>query len=78
MGESEVNMNRFAIGNNIHEILKERKMSQSKLAEAIGIDMNSVSKWMNGRMQPNSYSLYKIAKALGVPMERRMEGIENE
>ena len=71
-------MNKYAIGNNLHVLLKERKMSQKQLADAIGVDINSISKWMNGYMQPSNYSVYKAAKVLGVPMERLMEGIEDE
>ena len=71
-------MNKYAIGNNLHKLLKERKMSQRQLADEIGVNINSMSKWMNGYMQPSSYSVYKAAMVLGVTMERLMEGIEDD
>ena len=42
--------------------------------EETGIEIQNV----NGRRQVTAYGLYRISKALGVPMEELMEGVEDE
>jgi len=71
-------MNRYAIGNNISALLKQKKMTQHELAARIQSHDDTVSRWMTGQRQPSSYALFRISKVLGVTMEDLMEGIGNE
>ena len=70
-------MNRYAIGENIYRILKERHMTQKELAARIGVHDTTLSKWMTGQRQPSAYALLRISRVLGVTMESLMEGIED-
>ena len=70
-------MNRYAIGENIYRILKERHMTKKELAARIGVHDTTLSKWMTGQRQPSAYALLRISRVLGVTMESLMEGIED-
>lgn len=70
-------MNKYAVGNNIYNILKERKLSQKWLAIQIGVHETAVSKWTCGQTQMKAVTLYRISKVLGVTMESLMEGVED-
>ena len=41
-------MNRYAIGNNISALLKQKKMTQHELAARIHSHDDTVSRWMTG------------------------------
>ena len=71
-------MNRYAIGNNIYRLLKQRRMTQHELAARIQSHDDTVSRWMTGQRQPSAYALLRISRELGVTMESLMEGIEEE
>ena len=71
-------MNKYAIGNNIYALLKQKKMTQTKLAVRIQSHDDTVSRWMTGQRQPSAYALLRISRELGVTMEELMEGIDNE
>lgn len=71
-------MNRYAIGNNISALLKQKKMTQHELAARIQSHDDTVSRWMTGQRQPSAYALLRISRELGVTMEELMEGIDNE
>ena len=51
---------------NLKAILKDRGMSQSKLAEAIGSSRQAVHSWVDGISYPRASALDKIARALDV------------
>ena len=70
-------MNRYAIGENIYRILKERHMTQKELAARIHVQEPTLSKWMTGQRQPSAYALLRISRVLGVTMEELMEGVED-
>ncbi len=52
-------MNQIKIGKFIQEKRKEQKMTQSELAEKLGVTDRSVSKWENGKNMPD-ISLFNI------------------
>ena len=70
-------MNKYAVGNNIYNILKERKLSQKWLAIQIGVHETTISKWTCGQNNIKAINLYKISKVLGVTMDELMEGVED-
>ena len=51
---------------NLSEILKFHKLSQQKLANAIGVSQRAVSKWLNGQAEPTATNIFKIAIYLDV------------
>ena len=71
-------MNKFAVGKNIKLYCRMQNKGLDQLAEEIGVSLDTISRWCNGRRQITSYGLYRVSKALGEPMERLMEGIEDE
>ncbi len=44
-------------------------MSQSQLAERLGIDETAISHWENGTSSPKGARLPDVAKALGVTID---------
>ena len=48
----------------LQTILSDRGWSQCDLAERTGISQVSISKYMNGKVLPNSYTTMRIARAL--------------
>ena len=54
------------LGARIREIRKLNKLTQEQLAEKIGIEIPGLSNIENGKNYPNSETIEKIAKGLGV------------
>lgn len=58
------------VGNKIKEIRKSKKISQTKLAEIIGITFQQVQKYENGTNRISISRLYDIAQALNIEIEQ--------
>jgi putative transcriptional regulator len=56
------------IGQRIVELREKKGWTQSDLARACSKDRQAMEKLENGRVNPTLYSLYEIARALGVPL----------
>ena len=54
---------------NIKTLRTERKLSQGKLAEAVGVTQQCVSEWERGRMEPTLSYLWKLADLFGVSID---------
>ncbi len=54
------------LGKRIQEIRKQRKYTQDKLAEMVGIDSKNISRIENGNNYPSSDTIAAIARALDV------------
>lgn len=52
-----------------------RGMSQSKLAEAVGITFQQVQKYENGSNRIGASRMWQFAQALGVPVASFFEGL---
>jgi putative transcriptional regulator len=52
--------------NRIKAVLAEKGKTNLWLAEKVGMNKNTVSKWCTNKMQPEVENLFKIAKALNV------------
>ena len=50
----------------LKELRKEKKLTQAKVAEALGITQQSYARWENGKVTPTSEKLAQIAKFYGV------------
>lgn len=53
----------------IREVLEEKNKNQVWLADKLGVDEVTVSRWMNNHRQPSMERLAEIAKALGVKIK---------
>ena len=67
-------MNQEKIGNFIAKCRKEKKMTQSELAEKLGVTDRSIGNWENGRNMPD-LSLFKpLCDELGITINDLMSG----
>ncbi len=71
-------MNDYAFGNFICEERRKRGLSQSELAELLGVTDKAVSKWENGRAKPTTNVLRTLAAALGTDVETLLRIREGE
>ena len=71
-------MNVYAVGQNIKLYCRIKNMTLHTLADEVGVGWVTMSKWINGRRQITAYALYRVSRVLNVPMEKLMEGIEDE
>ena len=56
--------------NNIVEFRKEKNISQTQLAELIGVSRNAISSIERGEYEPTAYNELKICKVLGKTFEQ--------
>ena len=67
-------MNQEKIGKFIAECRKEKKMTQSELAEKLGVTDKSIGNWENGRNMPD-LSLFKpLCDSLGITINELISG----
>lgn len=55
----------MVIGQRIKELRTERKISQKKLAEAIGVDKRAIIFWEQGVNEPKASYIKKLAEYFG-------------
>lgn len=60
----------MSIGTNIYNLRKEKKLTQSQLAEKLGVSDQSVSKWENGQCSPDVSLFPVMAEIFGVSIDR--------
>ena len=56
------------LGQNIREHRKERKMSQTELAQRASVALMTISRLERGEHDPHVRTLSQIARGLGVPL----------
>lgn len=73
-------MDKEKIGIFVHELRKEKQMTQKEMADKLGITDKAVSKWERGLSYPDISMLEPIAKLLDVSVMELLQGqrIENE
>ena len=54
---------------NLYVFRREHAFSQSKLAEAVGVTQQCVSKWERGEGEPTLSYLWKLADIFGVSID---------
>jgi len=64
------------VGNKIKTARKLRKMTQTDLAQAIGISYQQVQKYEKGDNRVSASMMYMIAQAINIPMAYFYNGIE--
>ena len=64
--------------NRLKVVLAEKKSTNKWLAEQLGKDPGTVSKWCTNTMQPNLETLVEIAKALEVDVKDLLWSIKTD
>ena len=67
-------MNTYVTGTAIKQLRESRKMTQSELAEKIGVSSKTVSKWETAKGLPDISLLQPLALALGISVIELMNG----
>lgn len=57
------------IGKRLKDIRKTKGLTQSQLAEIIGVSVSTVKKWEQDKVDPNTAALISIAVALNVSLD---------
>jgi len=70
----------YIVGSNVRKVCKEKKINMMEFAEEIDISYEYVRHIVSpgGQKSLSFYSMYKIAKVLGVSMDELCEGIFDE
>lgn len=69
---------KYQIGNFIMKCREEKKMTQSKLGELLGVSNKAISKWENGKSLPNTKLMSKLCEVLEVSLEELLNGERSE
>lgn len=67
-------MNQIKIGKFISLKRKEKNITQSNLAEMLGITDRAISKWENGMCMPDSGTIPKLCKILNITIQDLFSG----
>lgn len=67
-------MSKFTM--NLKKLMIEREMTAADIARKSGMTQATLSRYINGKRTPNLNSVIKIAKALNVPIELLMKGVD--
>lgn len=61
---------------NLKKLMIEREMTAADISRKTGITQATLSRYINGKRIPKINSVIKIAKALNVPIELLMKGVD--
>lgn len=53
----------------LKELLKEKGITQDKLAQELGVHQTLISQWCHGKCKPNIYQATAMAQVLGVGVD---------
>ena len=67
-------MSKFAM--NLKKLMIEREMTAADIARKTGMTQATLSRYINGKRIPKINSVIKIAKALNVPIELLLKGVD--
>ena len=67
-------MSKFTM--NLKKLMIEREMTAADIARKTGMTQATLSRYINGKRIPRLNSVIKIAKALNVPIELLMKGVD--
>ena len=65
-------------GNKLFNIRKEKKLSQAKLASAVGVTRQTIYLWESNQSLPDVEKVSKLCKALDVDLSELVDGIETQ
>lgn len=66
----------YGVSDRIKSLIQILNIKQSDLCRITGISTNGMSQYITGKRVPDTLSIYKIAKALGVRIEWLLDGTE--
>ena len=66
-------MNDYTSGNRVFALRKQARLSQSKLAEIMGVTDKAVSKWETGKAKPNTNTIRKLAAFFQVDIKELLD-----
>lgn len=66
----------MTISERIFDILKEKKITQTQVADALNTKQSTIASWKKQGSQPSSTLIVNIAKTLGVSIEYLLTGEE--
>ena len=67
-------MSKFTM--NLKKLMIEREMTAADIARKTGMTQATLSRYINGKRIPKINSVIKIAKALNVPIELLVKGVD--
>ena len=67
-------MNTYVTGATIRQLREKRNMTQTELADRIGVSAKTISKWETARGLPDISLLQPLAQALGISVIELMNG----
>lgn len=67
-------MSKFTM--NLKKLMIEREMTAADISRKTGITQAALSRYINDKRNPKINSVIKIAKALNVPIELLMKGVD--
>ena len=67
-------MNTYVTGATIKQLRESRNMTQTELAEQLGVSNKTISKWETGKGLPDISLLQPLAQALGISVIELMNG----
>ena len=71
-------MDQEKIGNFIANLRKENNMTQEQLAEKLGVNVKSVSRWENGRNLPDHSLLKELCNIFNISINEFYDGKKNK
>ena len=66
-------MNDYRFGNYIFALREQAGLSQTELADKLGVTDKAVSKWENGKSKPTTNTIRKLSAIFGVPVEQLLQ-----
>lgn len=57
------------ISQRIAELMKEQNLTQTKLANALGMHQSNVSEWLSGKKEPSITSLWLLADFFNIDVD---------
>ena len=66
-------MNDYAFGNFLYSLRKNAGLSQSALAEQLGVTNKAISKWETGKAKPTTNTLRKLATLFGLSVDELLQ-----
>ena len=67
-------MEQQKIGKFIHDLRKEKEMTQKQLADRVGVSDKTISKWETGRGIPDTAIMSELCKVLGISVNELLSG----
>jgi len=67
-------MNTYVTGNTVKRLREKRNMTQTELAEQIGVSSKTISKWETAKGLPDISLLQPLSQALGISVIELMNG----